>query len=250
MSVLVVGGAGVLGRSVLRSFTPSIPKVASTISVDLDYCDESNQSIIIDQQDTNTNTILNTASKVADVLKTGGIESVDTIICTAGSWAGGNVDTVEGLDAIESMWQANVQSAVLTAHLATKFLNPNGGLLVFTGADGALMKPTPFMMGYGLAKTATHHLALSLASKNGDSGLSFNTSVITLLPKVIDTPNNRKYMSEFEPFDEWAKPNDIAKQIKYWNDNKNNDRPESGSFISLNTIKGKTTFDIFGHPLK
>lgn len=40
--------------------------------------------------------------------------------------------------------KANLDSAVLTAHLATKFLKPNG-MVILTGADGALMKATPGM---------------------------------------------------------------------------------------------------------
>jgi dihydropteridine reductase len=61
------------------------------------------------------------------------------------------------IDFSGSMWQANVKSAVTTAHLATRFLRP-GGLVVFSGA-GAAMGPTPGMAGYGIAKAATHQLA-------------------------------------------------------------------------------------------
>jgi len=55
------------------------------------------------------------------------------------------------------MWEANVKSAVTTAHLATRFLGP-GGLVVFSGA-GAALGPTSGMAGYGMAKAATHQLA-------------------------------------------------------------------------------------------
>jgi dihydropteridine reductase len=125
---------------------------------------------------------------------------------------------------------------------------------VLTGADGAMMKPTPDMIGYGLAKVATHHLATSLAamvSKSSSSQqeaaaaanngkLPVNSTVITILPKVIDTPNNRKYMPNSN-FDEWSRPDDIADQIKVWSDDISK-RPSNGSFVAMNTVNGKTKF--------
>jgi len=159
--------------------------------------------------------------QVAAALLSCGLDSVETIVCTAGAWAGGSVASEEGLQAVDrsvdiaslpaelllmagmpnkllllswayqrarrfcvfflyllsrvdpflcrhgwggSMWQANVQSAVTTAHLATRFLGTNG-LVVFSGA-GAALGPTPGMAGYGVAKAATHQLA-RLTSSTG-----------------------------------------------------------------------------------
>lgn len=109
------------------------------------------------------------------------------------------------------------------------------------------------MIGYGLAKAATHHLATSLAamvkkgsnsSEENQDSLPTDTSVITILPKVIDTPNNRKYMADQEPFDDWAKPEEIADEIKLWSEDLSK-RPVNGSFVRLNTKHGKTSFDLF-----
>jgi hypothetical protein len=52
-------------------------------------------------------------------------------------------------------------------------------------------EPCPEFMSYALHKNLTHNLALNLAQKNQLPGKS---SVITILPGVIDTPNNREYM--------------------------------------------------------
>lgn len=48
-------------------------------------------------------------------------------------------------------------TALLSAHLATKYLQ-EAGLLVFTGSAAVYDKPYPFI-GYGIAKTATHMIA-------------------------------------------------------------------------------------------
>lgn len=48
------------------------------------------------------------------------------------------------------------------------------------------------MIGYGLAKSAVHHLVKSLADKS--SGLPDNSTVLAILPITLDTPMNRKWM--------------------------------------------------------
>eukprot|EP00808_Paulinella_micropora_P024580 g75817.t1 len=51
---------------------------------------------------------------------------------------------------------------------------------------------TPGMLAYGACKAAVHQIALSLACSG--SGLPPDSSVLTLLPNVIDTPTNRVAM--------------------------------------------------------
>lgn len=125
---------------------------------------------------------ISTAEKVKSAMDECGLKEVDTIVCAAGAWSGGGLGNTAGLSAVDrcatlkniivglfnsfllllafsSMWQANIVSAVSAAHLASRFLAP-GGLLVLTGA-GAALGPTPSMVGYGIAKAGTHHLARS-----------------------------------------------------------------------------------------
>ena len=126
---------------------------------------------------------MSTAERVKSAIDECGLKEVDTIVCAAGAWSGGGLGNTAGLNAVDrcaalkniivglfnsfllfllafsSMWQANIVSAVSAAHLASRFLAP-GGLLVLTGA-GAALGPTPSMVGYGIAKAGTHHLARS-----------------------------------------------------------------------------------------
>lgn len=48
------------------------------------------------------------------------------------------------------------------------------------------------MIGYGTAKASVNHLTKSLAAPEG--GLPANSTVVAILPEVLDTPNNRKWM--------------------------------------------------------
>lgn len=91
-----------------------------------------------------------------------------------------------------------------------------------TGALAAL-NPTPGMIGYGVAKSAVHHLVYDLAQPNG--GLPEGAKVSAILPYVlpfffkkkkfiffsitIDTPMNRKFMPKAD-FSTWTAPVDIA----------------------------------------
>jgi len=52
--------------------------------------------------------------------------------------------------------------SLLGAHLATKHLD-HDGLVILTGAAAVFKEPQPEMIGYSLAKTAVHSLALNLS---------------------------------------------------------------------------------------
>lgn len=86
------------------------------------------------------------------------------------------------------------------------------------------------MIGYALAKTGVHSLALNLSQQ-----LPETNSVITILPITIDTPDNRSAMPGSD-FSTWAKPDQIAELAKSWVDGLN--RPSTGSFVQLNVSNG------------
>lgn len=48
------------------------------------------------------------------------------------------------------------------------------------------------MLGYGMAKAAIHQLTKSLAAKK--SGMPDESTVVALLPTMLDTAQNRKWM--------------------------------------------------------
>eukprot|EP00002_Diphylleia_rotans_P019358 TRINITY_DN3748_c0_g1_i15.p1 TRINITY_DN3748_c0_g1~~TRINITY_DN3748_c0_g1_i15.p1 ORF type:complete len:190 (+),score=23.68 TRINITY_DN3748_c0_g1_i15:64-633(+) len=50
------------------------------------------------------------------------IEKVDAVICLAGGWAGGSAGDEGVFESLEKMYQANMRSALLAAHIATRLL--------------------------------------------------------------------------------------------------------------------------------
>lgn len=56
------------------------------------------------------------------------------------------------------------------------------------------------MIGYGVAKSAVHHLTRSLAK---DGGLPEEAVAVAILPITLDTPMNRKWMPKAD-FSTWT----------------------------------------------
>jgi len=221
-TVLVYGGGGALGREIVQKFKND--KIY-TISVDLTTNDEASQDIKI--QGNSMDQDVQTIKTVLDDTK------LDALICVAGGWAGGNIATESSLSAVDKMWKFNVQSAICASHVAALHLK-EGGLLVLTGASAGL-GGTPGMIGYGVAKAATHQLVSSLAAP--DSKMPKNSTILAILPVTLDTPANRTAMPTAD-HSTWTPLKDVAEKLCGWVQHA--DRPPSGSLIELQTAKGET----------
>lgn len=121
---------------------------------------------------------------------------------------------------------------LLGAHLATKYLSPNG-LVVFTGAAAVFKEPQPEMIGYSIAKTGVHSLALNLTHYFISHEMA--SKVVTILPETIDTEQNREAMPKSD-FSKWSKPEQIGGLLRSWIDGHN--VPNNGSFAVLKVKNG------------
>lgn len=93
------------------------------------------------------------------------------------------------------------------------------------------------MIGYGMAKAAVHQLTKSLASEG--SGLPENSFVASILPITLDTPMNRKWMSQAD-FSTWTPLEFIAELFYDWVVNPTNRPSTNGSLLQLVTKDSKT----------
>jgi len=225
---VVVGGAGALGRAVVSRFAAS---GWETLSIDFAPNEEASKSLQLSKEKSWTSQ----ATTLGEELKG---TNADFVFCAAGGWAGGSVDSPEGLESLDQMWQMCVQSAATTAHLASQVLGQKG-VVVFTGATAALSPEcTTGMIGYGMAKAATHHLVESLGSGQG-SGLPADATVLGILPTTIDTEMNRKFMPDAD-FSTWTPATEIADKLYGWNTGA--DSPKSGTLVKMETQDFKTTW--------
>lgn len=151
---------------------------------------------------------------------------VDAIICVAGGWAGGCATSEDLVKNADSMLKQSVWPSIISTRLAGLHLNEDG-LVVLAGAKPAL-EGTPTMMGYGLAKAATHQLVKSMAAKG--SGLPSTSVTLAILPITLDTPMNRKWMPDADQT-HWTPLEFVTGLFEKWI--KNQERPKSGSLVVL-----------------
>lgn len=211
---------------------------------------------------------------------------LDAVICVAGAWEGDpppppEVDSetpkrlwlAEGAAAyaenIDTMMGKNLYPVLAAGYAAKHYMTAggrnqhdeygefvgdssnDGGLFVAIGATAALGS-TPGMLGYGLAKVATHHYLTTLGESTGravttkskrretrklrlESDYLQRLSVVGILPTTIDTMANREAMPDAN-FDEWTKSIDIAKEIGVWLEEPSL-RPHSGSLVKVHPKK-------------
>ena len=216
---LVIGGAGALGRAVVKSFKPTW----EVTSVDLQVSPEAKESLVLQAQD---------STEVQAATLTKSLQGkYGAILCVAGGFTMGSIASADIFAQWRQMMELNVMPSLLAAHLATKFLSDQG-LLVFTGAAGPFQTPTPGLLAYSLSKNAVHSLALNMAARTDIPSI---TSVLTILPGTMDTPRNRLDMPDANR-SSWISTEGVANLLKEWAENKN--RPENGSYLLLKTEKG------------
>ena len=215
--ILCFGGRGNLGSSLLKTLSGY-----NLTSVDLAGSSQASvNNILIKGTDPKEDLSL--------IKQHLGKDTFDAILVASGGWKGGNIKADTFIEDYQHMHKLNLIPSLIAAHIASKHLTHNG-MVLFTGASAVFDSPQPEMIGYALAKTGVHSLALNLSQHLPESN-----SVITILPITIDTPENRAAMPTSN-FADWANPQQISELVKGWVDGLN--RPSTGSFIQLNVANG------------
>lgn len=226
-AVIVVGGAGALGKSVVQRLRSSNTPLSV---INLDYLPNPDATHSVPLMPATATvawheTAAHALTEVRALLRldSGPALECRALLHVAGGWCGGGVCDAGFLESVDRMWRFNVQSAALAAHMAGVFMVPSllpptvqnelksssssssigGGLVVLTGAAAALDPSIcSGMVGYGFSKTATHFLVKTLAM---DPGLrEGGVTALSMLPSTIDTPANRMVMPDAD-FGTWTK---------------------------------------------
>jgi len=203
-TVVVVGGNGAFGQSIVSKFGSADWK---TISFDLVENKKADLSIV--GGGSWNEDVKDLLAKLADASS----EKVDAVVCAAGGWAGGGVDDPEALvEGAEAMLFACYKTSLTAACVAGQSMR-EGGLLVLTGSAAATEPNAGAagMLGYCMAKSATHYLTQTLAH----AGLPKNSRSICVLPEVLDTPANREAMPDADT-ESWTKPDELADLVLEW----------------------------------
>ena len=196
--VLITGGAGALGQTVVRSF---VSAGASVFLGDLNPVQQSGvTSLKADFTDqTQVRGLVN------DVIQSAG--RLDALINLVGGFATGRV-----VETDVSLWQRmmamNLTSAFLLSHaVLPSMLERRQGRIVHIAARAGL-EPFPGAAAYVVSKAGLIALIRTLSTEVNGSGVTVNG----VLPSTIDTPANRKAMPAADA-SKWVRPESIAQAL-------------------------------------
>lgn len=137
-------------------------------------------------------------------------------------------------ESTEYMYRTSVESSLVTARLASSYM-AEGGMLVLLGSVAALPGTSAIkLLGFGAAKASVHQMVRLLAGATGID-LPARSSVIAVVPEVLDTPLHRS-MNNGESGENWTPCNVIASKLLEWAQNPDQ-RPPNGALISVATSR-------------
>lgn len=198
--VLITGGAGALGQTVVPAF---VSTGASVILGDLhplqapgvtalkaDFTDQTQVRGLVDE-----------------VIRTSG--RLDALINLVGGFATGRV-----VETDVSLWQRmltmNLTSAFLLSQAVVPHMLKRGqGRIVHVAARAAI-EPFAGAAAYIVSKAGLIGLIRTLSTELEGSGVTVNA----VLPSTIDTPANRKAMPAADP-SKWTRPDSIAQALAF-----------------------------------
>jgi NAD(P)-dependent dehydrogenase (short-subunit alcohol dehydrogenase family) len=207
---VVTGGAGALGREVVRAL------LARGDSVAVPYRGEQGWQALRDEMRAESR-LWGASVDLADVAATarfveeaaqrlGGLAGVAAI---AGAYAGSGPLPEAAADEWPRMMRANLDSAYSIARAALPHLRTARGAMVMVGSK-LVEGGGAGAAAYVVSKAGVVALARVLALENKDLGVRVNC----VLPGIIDTPANRTHMPKADRT-AWTPPEAIARVIVF-----------------------------------
>lgn len=198
--VLITGGAGALGQTVVPAF---VSTGASVILGDLNPLQAPGVTAL--KADFTDQTQVR--GLVDEVIRTSG--RLDALINLVGGFATGRV-----VETDVSLWQRmltmNLTSAFLLSQAVVPHMLKRGqGRIVHVAARAAI-EPFAGAAAYIVSKAGLIGLIRTLSTELEGSGVTVNA----VLPSTIDTPANRKAMPAADP-SKWTRPDSIAQALAF-----------------------------------
>jgi NAD(P)-dependent dehydrogenase (short-subunit alcohol dehydrogenase family) len=209
-NAIITGGAGNLGRAVVKKFLESGYRVAVTLEPNVQVDEQfRNQSPDLDLYELDV-----TDEKKSEVFVKQCAEKygrIDAVVMLVGGFALGTIKEISQVS-VEKMLRLNFYSALAIAKPSFEEMKiQKGGRLIFIGARAGLdLKNGTYAVEYGLSKSLLFRLSELFNAEGNAVGVV--SSVV--VPSVIDTPVNRASMPTAN-FDDWVKPEVIAESIMF-----------------------------------
>ncbi len=207
---IITGGAGNLGRAVVKKFLDSGYHVAVTLEPNAHVEEQfRNQSPHLDLYELDVTDEEKAANFIKECAQKYG--RLDVVSMLVGGFALGTIADLNQAS-MEKMLRLNFYSALAIAKPAFEVMKAQkGGRLIFIGARAGLdLKNGGYAVEYGLSKSLLFRLSELLNAEGNAEGVV----AAVVVPSVIDTPANRASMPNAN-FDEWVKPEVIAESIAF-----------------------------------
>lgn len=198
--ILITGGAGALGQTVVPAF---VSTGASVILGDLNPVQLPGITAL--KADFTDQTQVR--GLVNEVIQSSG--RLDALVNLIGGFATGRV-----VDTDVSLWQRMLAMNLTSAFLLSQAVLPSmlerrRGRIVHVAARAA-HEPFPGAAAYIVSKAGLVALIRTLSKELNGLGVTVNG----VLPSTIDTPVNRKAMTEAD-LSKWARPESIARTLAF-----------------------------------
>lgn len=198
--VLIAGGSGALGQTVVASFVAAGAQVITVDQHPPAVHAEGHTNMKADVTDE-----ADVRRLVDEVIRTAG--RIDALINVVGGFALGRV-----VETDTSLWHRMLTMNLTAAFLLSKTVLPHmlerrTGRIVHVAARAAL-EPFPGATAYIVSKSGLVALIRALSLELAGSGVTVNG----VLPTTIDTPANRSSMPDADP-STWVRPESIAQAL-------------------------------------
>jgi len=206
--VLITGAGGNLGKAVARAFFDA----GATLAL----CDLHLGALDALYRDSGLVQMLKSDLRLPDVAETmaGSVIDrfgrIDVVAALTGGFTMGSPLHQTPPDVWEFMMKLNAGTVFNTAHAVVPHMRERGsGSIITVGARTALAGKS-LMASYTASKAAVIRLTESLSEENKRYGINVNS----VLPSIIDTPQNRKDMPDAD-FSTWVSPDALADVILF-----------------------------------
>jgi NAD(P)-dependent dehydrogenase (short-subunit alcohol dehydrogenase family) len=200
-TVLVTGGAGGLGRSVVETLVADGWRVVVPVEAGSDLDPGENVSTVVADL-TDPDDVARALRAAEDPLK--------AVVNLVGGFAADQPVATTPLAEFERMFALNLRPTYLVTQAALPRLAANGGGSIVCVGSAAAVHPFPGAAGYVASKAAVIAFAHVVALEGKADGVRCNA----VLPTQIDTPANRAALPESE-WKHLVPPSRIASTIAF-----------------------------------
>jgi NAD(P)-dependent dehydrogenase (short-subunit alcohol dehydrogenase family) len=214
MVVLITGGTGALGKTLVKKFIATGATIIVTYNTDKKVADlrheikETDELELFKTDITKEDQI---AKLISDIVERYG--HLDILVNVVGGYLGGK--SVAELS--ESEWDIMMNMNLKSAFLISKHTIPvmksrkyvSGGKIVHISSRTGL-KAGGYDSAYAASKSGLIRLVESISQETKEHNINVNC----ILPSIIDTESNRKAMPEAD-FSKWIKAEDLTNVILF-----------------------------------